>query len=86
MSVTYSYYLVDKFAAIPTKEQKLQTADSKEWNKRYLLKNAVVVNILQNKTVTLQELCKIKKNGEVMSIGWALRSFQLRICFRRIIQ
>lgn len=54
-----SYYLVDKFAAIPAKGQKLQTAESKEQNERYLLNNAVVVNILQNKTITLQEMCKM---------------------------
>jgi len=45
--------MVDMLAAIPAKEQKLQTAGSKEQNKRYLFNNAVVVNILQNKT-TLQ--------------------------------
>jgi hypothetical protein len=31
--------LVDKSTAIPPKEQKLQTADSKERNERYLLNN-----------------------------------------------
>jgi len=64
--------MVDMFAAIPAKEQKLQTAGSKERNKRYLLNNAVVINILQNKT-TLQELCKIKKKKEmgrsILSVG-----------------
>jgi hypothetical protein len=57
------YYLVSKFAAIPAKKQNLQTAESKERNERYLLNNAVVVSILQCKTITLQECKKNKKDG-----------------------